>query len=96
MIFYQLYAMHVVYRDAVIPVIFALLPNKTESTYRRLIEKLCELYPSWNPKYLMMDFEKAAMKVFADKFTTNANSSSMSGCFFHLQNSIQHKVQVVN
>ena len=96
MIFYQLYAMHVVYRDAVIPVIFALLPNKTESTYRRLIEKLCELCPSWNPKYLMIDFEKAAMKVFADKFTTNANSSSMSGCFFHLQNSIQRKFQVSN
>ena len=81
--------MHVVYRGAVIPVIFALLPNKTESTYRRLIEKLC---PSCNPKYLMMDFEKVAMKVFADKFTTNANSSSMSDCFFHLQNSIQCKV----
>ena len=88
--------MHVVYRDAVIPVIFALLPNKTSSTYRRLIDKLCKLCPSWNPKYLMMDFEKAAMKIFADKFTTNANSSSMSGCFFHLQNSIQRKVQVSN
>ena len=64
--------MHVVYRDAAIPVIFALLPNKTQSTYRHLIEKLCELCPSWNPKYLMMDFEKAAaMNVFGDKFTAN-------------------------
>ncbi|CAF3339026.1 unnamed protein product [Rotaria socialis] len=27
-IFYQLYAMHVVYRNAVLPVVFALLPNK--------------------------------------------------------------------
>ena len=71
--------MHVIYHDAVIPVIFALLLNKTESTYRRLIEKLC---PSWNPKYLMMDFEQTATKGFADKFPTNANSSLMSGCFF--------------
>ena len=74
-------------------VIFALLQNKTESAYHRLIEKLC---PSWKPKYLMMDFEKAAVNVFADKFTTNTNSSSVSGCFFYLQNSIQRKVQVSN
>ena len=88
--------MHVVYRDPVIPVLSALLPNKTESTYRRLIEKLWESCPSWNPKYLMMDFEKDAMNVFADKFTTNTNSSSMSGFFFHLQNSTRLKVQVSN
>ncbi|CAF4548075.1 unnamed protein product [Rotaria socialis] len=43
-IFYQLYAMHVVYRNAVLPVVFALLPNKTEQTYRRLIN---ENYPSF-------------------------------------------------
>ena len=36
--------MHVVHGDAVIPVIFALLPNKTESANRHLIEELCELY----------------------------------------------------
>ncbi|CAM4988623.1 unnamed protein product [Rotaria socialis] len=55
-IFYQLYAMHVVYRNAVLPVIFALLPNKTEQTYRRLIDKASELCPLWNPKYIMMDY----------------------------------------
>ena len=76
--------MRVVYRDAVIPVIITLLANKTEPTYRRLIEKLCELCPSWNPKYLMMDFEKAEMNVVVDKFTTNTNSSLISGCFFPL------------
>ena len=89
--------MYVVYREAVIPVIFALLTNKTEPTYRHLIEKLCEFYLSWDPKYLRMYFEKAAaMNVFADKFTANTNSSSTSGCFLHLQNSIQCKVQVGN
>ncbi|CAF5174778.1 unnamed protein product, partial [Rotaria magnacalcarata] len=92
-IFYQLYAMHVVYRNAVLPVIFALIPNKTEQTYRRLIEKVSELCPLWNPKYIMMDFEKASINAFADKFTTTTNPSLMSGCFFHLQNSIQRKVQ---
>ncbi|CAF1618235.1 unnamed protein product, partial [Rotaria magnacalcarata] len=92
-IFYQLYAMHVVYRNAVLPVVFALLPNKTEQTYRRLINKLSELCPSWNPKSIMMDFEKAVMNAFAEKFITTTNQSTISGCFFHLQQSIQRKVQ---
>ncbi|CAF3348921.1 unnamed protein product, partial [Rotaria socialis] len=43
-------------RNAVLPVIFALLPNKTEQTYRRLIDKASELCPLWNPKYIMMDY----------------------------------------
>ncbi|CAF2090872.1 unnamed protein product [Rotaria magnacalcarata] len=92
-IFYQLYAMHVVYRNTVLPVVFALLPNKTQQTYRRLIDKLSEICPSWSPKFIMMDFEHASINVFSDKFVTTTNSSIMSGCFFHLQNSIQRKVQ---
>ncbi|CAF4411559.1 unnamed protein product [Rotaria socialis] len=48
-IFYQLYAVHVVYRNAVLPVVFALLPNKTQQTYRRFIDKLSEICPLWSP-----------------------------------------------
>ncbi|CAF2132253.1 unnamed protein product, partial [Rotaria magnacalcarata] len=92
-IFYQLYAMHVVYRNAVLPVVFALLPNKTQQTYRRLIDKLSEICPLWSPKFIMTNFELASINVFGDKFVTTTNSSIISGCFFHLQNSIQRKVQ---
>lgn len=88
--------MHVVYRDAVLPVVFALLPNKSQQTYRRLIDKLSEICPLWNPKFIMMDFERASINAFGDKFITPTNSSIISGCFFHLQNSIQRKVQVSN
>ncbi|CAF5135700.1 unnamed protein product, partial [Rotaria sp. Silwood1] len=63
---YQLYAMHIVYRNAVIPIVFALLPNKNQSTYHRLLDKLKELCPLWHPKSIMMDFEKAAMNEFGD------------------------------
>jgi hypothetical protein len=34
--------MHVVYRNSAIPLIFALFPNQTEQTYRRLIDKLLD------------------------------------------------------
>jgi hypothetical protein len=88
--------MHILYRNAVIPVVFALLPNKNPPTYRRLLDKLTELFPLWHPKAIMMDFEKAAINEFGDKFTTTTNPATMSGCFFPLQNSIQRKLQVSN
>ncbi|CAF2151195.1 unnamed protein product [Rotaria magnacalcarata] len=81
-IFYQLYAIHVVYRNAVLPVVFALLPNKTQQTYRRLIDKLSEIGPSWSSKFIMMDFELASINAFGDKFVATTNSSIISGCFF--------------
>ena len=39
------YVMHVLYRNTVIPIIFALLPNKTQQTYQRLIKELLGLCP---------------------------------------------------
>ena len=84
--------MHVVYRNAVIPVVFALLPNKTQHTYQRLINKLLELRPQWKPKSIMMDFEKASINAFGTTFVDATASSTISGCFFHLQNSIQRKL----
>lgn len=86
--------MHVVSRSAVIPVVFALLPNKTQQTYRRLIEKIIELCPLFNPKSVMLDIERAAINAFNEKFDNLGSSFSVSGCFFHVQNSIQRKVQV--
>ncbi|CAF2794018.1 unnamed protein product [Rotaria sp. Silwood2] len=40
-----------------------------------------------------MDFERSATNEFGDRFTTTTNPSTMSGCFFHLQNSIHRKMQ---
>lgn len=34
-IFFQVYTIHVMYKDAVVPLVYALLPNKTEETYQR-------------------------------------------------------------
>ncbi|CAF3897681.1 unnamed protein product [Rotaria magnacalcarata] len=44
-------------------------------------------------KLIMMDFELASINAFGVKFVTTTHSSIISGCFFHLQNSIQRKVQ---
>ncbi|CAF4495412.1 unnamed protein product, partial [Rotaria magnacalcarata] len=88
-IFTQLYTIHGVYRNCVFPLVFALLSDKQQQTYQRLINELRRLCPSWNPKSVMIDFEKGAINAFQGTFTT----LSISGCFFHLQKSIQRKLQ---
>ena len=69
---------------------FALLSDKQQQSYQRLIDELRLLCPSWNPKSIMVDFEKAAINAFQGTF----NTLSTSACFFHLQKSIQRKLQV--
>ncbi|CAF3280865.1 unnamed protein product [Rotaria socialis] len=88
-IFTQLYTMHGVYRNCVFPLVFALLSDKQQQTYQRLINELHRLCPSWNPKSVMVDFEKGAINAFQG----TSNTLSISGSFFHLQKSIQRKLQ---
>ena len=92
-IFTQLYTIHGVYRDAVFPLVFTLLSDKQQATYEKVINQLRLLRPSWNPKSVMVDFEKAAINAFQKVFNTPTSQISVSGCFFHLQKSILRKVQ---
>ncbi len=41
-------------------------------------------------------FERSAINAFNKAFTSTKNSFTMSGSFFHLQNSIQRKLRVNN
>ena len=47
-IFSQLYTIHGVYRNGVFPLVFALLSNKQQQSYQRLIDELRRLCPSWS------------------------------------------------
>ncbi|CAF3132957.1 unnamed protein product [Rotaria sp. Silwood2] len=91
LIFSQLYTIHGVYRSNVFPLIFALLPDKQQQSYQRLIKELRHLCPAWFSKSIMVDFEKGAINAFEEEFNTTANSVTISGCFFHLQKSILRK-----
>ena len=92
-IFTQLYTIHGVYRNGVFPLVFALLSDKQQQTYQKLINELRRLCPSWSPKSVMVNFEKAAINAFEATFNSTTNPISISGCFFHLQKSILRKVQ---
>lgn len=62
-IFYQLYIIHGVHRDHVVPVIYALLRRKNADTYHRLISKILKFAPRWSPRSIMLDFEQTCIGV---------------------------------
>ena len=90
-IFYQLYIIHGVFRDHVVPLIYALLRRKNTETYENLINELLIIAPRWSPRAIMMDFEQATIGAFQAAFP----NVSLSGCYFHLRQSLHRKIQVI-
>jgi hypothetical protein len=91
-IFYQVYIIYSIYRQHVVPVVFALLCRKDAETYKRLINEILKFAPSWFPQSIMLDFEQACIKVYETSFP----NVKLSGCYFHLRQNLHHKIQVRN
>ena len=81
---------HALYRDHVLPVLFVLLPGKSGQIYEKMMNNIMQLVPGWSPQRMMMDFEKAAMNMVSGRFPR----IEMSGCFFHLSQSVQRFLQI--
>ena len=91
-LFFQLYTIHFELPGGTNPSgIYALLPNKTRATYTRLVEAVKSLIPGASPNRILLDFESAAMGAFRDGF----GDSIITGCYFHLCQSIIRKVNDV-
>ncbi|CAF2161520.1 unnamed protein product [Rotaria magnacalcarata] len=88
-IFYQLYIIHGVFRDHAIPLIYALLRRKTKETYQHFIREILNIAPRWSPRAVMLDFEQASFGAFQAAFP----NASLSGCYFHLRQTIHRKLQ---
>lgn len=91
--FCQLYTIHCEIMEtttdekpAVFPLVFALLENKTQETYTRLLTTLNRIKPL-SPDLWITDFEKAAINSIELIFP-----GTTRGCFFHLQQSLYRKV----
>ena len=63
-IFYQLYVIHAVYRDHIIPVSYALLQRKNAFTYERLVNEILRFAPEWTPESMMIDYEKVCVNAY--------------------------------
>ena len=67
---------------------YCLLPNKTRGTYDRLVAEIKKLAPNASPKTILIDFEAAAMGAFTHGYP----EASVTGCYFHLNQSVLRKV----
>ncbi len=87
--FTNVFSIHGERNGGVHPFVFALLPNKTQNTYRRLFQALKQLEPALNPTTVMTDFELAAQNAFEEEFP----NVQLAGCFFHLSQAIWRQAQ---
>ena len=88
-IFYQLYTIHARYGKTVVPCVYALLPDKTEATYNRLLTEIAAHLNGNVPTDILFDFERAAINAAEIVFP----GINVHGCFFHLSRNIWKKIQ---
>ena len=88
-LFTQLFTIHALINNSAYPLVYVLLPEKTEHGYERVMQKILELHPGLNPASIMADFEKASLNACATIFP----GARLAGCFFHLGQCLWRKVQ---
>jgi hypothetical protein len=89
LLYFQLYSIHFVFGNGFNPAaLYCLLPNKTAETYGRVLDEVHNLIPSAAPTTILVDFERAAMNAFSAHYP----GAAVSGCYFHLTQSVSRKV----
>ena len=87
-VFYQLFTLHVYIEGSVVPAVYALLPNKTQQTYQRMLLEFSKLR-QFNPESIVTDFERATINAVQVVFP----NVSQSACFYHFSQCIYRQVQ---
>ncbi|XP_018494654.1 uncharacterized protein LOC108864134 [Galendromus occidentalis] len=72
----------------VFPVCYALLPNKSQASYTRMIQLLCTAWPHFKPTTVSLDFELGLINAFRTTFP----DAEMNGCLFHLVKNMKGKL----
>lgn len=88
-LFFQLYTIHFELSAGINPTaLYCLLPDKSSATYTRLLQEVKSIIPNATPEVILTDFERSAMNAFRDAYP----SSQVTGCYFHLCQSVLRKV----
>lgn len=87
-LFSQIYVVMAERGGFVLPVLYALLPNKEAGTYLRTFEAVKEMWPELNPSSISMDFEQGAIGAVRSTFP----DSEIHGCLFHLTKNMRKKL----
>ena len=86
--FYQIYTLHAYILGTAPACLYALLPNKTEKTYSRLLDALDTFAPDCKPDKVLLDFEIAPINAFQKHHP----ASILSGFYFHLTQNFVRKI----
>lgn len=86
-IFKQVYTFHIIIRGTTLPMLYALLPNKKQTTYKKLF-RLISKHLTKFPVSINCDFEIAAINALKLVFECR-----IYGCYFHLCQSFWGKIQ---
>uniref|UniRef100_A0A915E0L8 MULE transposase domain-containing protein n=1 Tax=Ditylenchus dipsaci TaxID=166011 RepID=A0A915E0L8_9BILA len=85
--FFQVYVVLAERDGYVFPVLYGLLPDKTQVTYERLFRMIKNIWPEFAPSSFSVDYEIAVINALEVVF----RESEIFGCLFHLvQNLKKH------
>jgi hypothetical protein len=91
--FKQMVTINVIHRGKCIPILYALLTNKSEKIYTKLLKLIFENENSniqiVAPKFFMVDFEKAIVNSVEKYFP----ATTVKLCYFHFTQSMWRNVQ---
>ncbi|XP_067619862.1 uncharacterized protein [Eurosta solidaginis] len=90
-LFSQLYTLHGGLNGLIVPLVYVLACNKKQETYNIIMKTLLEQGNSIKPKYVIMDFEKAAINSVKNSFP----EALVHGCFFHFSKNIWRHIQSI-
>lgn len=88
-LFEQLFTVHALIDGKAVPMVYALLTNKRQDTYRKLFQAMKNLQPLLNPQSVLVDFELASINAVKLVFP----ETTIVGCSFHLGQSLWRKIQ---
>lgn len=89
--YYQLYSICYIKENHVFPAVFGILKNKQKDTYVKFFNILKLLVNINHPLIIKSDFESASISALRESFPM----SRISGCQFHLGQSLYRKIQKV-
>ena len=87
-LFYQSYSVHALIAGKAIPLLYALLPDKKQATYNKLLEILADQCGT-DAGIFIMDFEKAVINAVHSMFPNH----DIRLCLFHLTQNVQKHIQ---
>ncbi|CAF1055049.1 unnamed protein product, partial [Brachionus calyciflorus] len=86
-LFYQVYTIHAFVNGRCIPLVYCLLPRKTEEIYIRVLTAISTKLNRF-PISITTDFEKAFINSIKKIFP----STKIHGCFFHFKQAVWRKI----